>query len=130
MALPVIPSSWGDLDNQFRLDNTGRLLERTGIDTVIGDIENIIMTRPGERPMRPDFGSYAYKSLFDSLSPDTARVLAADIMTAVNQQQSKGTIENIEITVDYPDSAYIVNISVAITAIGQTINMTRVLVQE
>ncbi len=130
MNLPVIPTSWGDIDNQFRLDNTGRLMERIGTDAAICGIENIILTRPGERVMRPKFGCYAYQSLFEPLSTSTGRVLGAEILRAVNEEQSRGTIENINITVDYNNSAYILSISVVITATGQTVNVTKILVQE
>ena len=63
----------GDLDFPYHFDGRGRTAT-TGRDDHIRDlIEQVLFTAPGERVMRPDFGSGLLALVFEPNSSDARR---------------------------------------------------------
>lgn len=56
----------------FAWDDAGRTATVTGGAWVRGLIEQLLLTAPGERVMRPDIGSGALQLVFAPLSPELA----------------------------------------------------------
>jgi phage baseplate assembly protein W len=60
----------------------------------------ILATYPGERPMRPDFGSRTRDFVFRSATYDTAAELAHEVEKALLRWEPRVDIEYVNVTVD------------------------------
>jgi len=125
-----ISEEWKDVDNLFRLDGKGFLRMREGVDAVVCGVENVIMTRPGERVMRPDFGCYVYRYLFEPLHPVNGKMIGSEIITAVKDWETRAEVESMDVVIDYTKGAYIVKMQIVVKDIGETIEVVRILIRE
>jgi phage baseplate assembly protein W len=73
------------LAHPYRFDARGRTAEATDAAHVRGLIEQVLFTAPGERVMRPDFGSGARQLLFAPNSDTLAAVVQMSVQAALNQ---------------------------------------------
>jgi phage baseplate assembly protein W len=60
----------------------------------------ILATYPGERPMRPDFGSRLRDFVFRSATVDTAAELSNEVHKALLRWEPRVDIEFVDVTVD------------------------------
>jgi hypothetical protein len=60
----------------------------------------ILATYPGERPMRPDFGSHLRDFVFRSATIDTAAELSQEVENALLRWEPRVVVEYVEVTVD------------------------------
>ena len=60
----------------------------------------ILATYPGERPMRPDFGSRLRDYVFRSATVDTAAELSDEVQQALLRWEPRVDIETVNVTVD------------------------------
>lgn len=67
---------------KFPIDT--KFVPEDGIDLVLQDIQLLLLTRPGERVMRPTFGCGINTRLFDNLDT-VANVGAVDIADAIRE---------------------------------------------
>lgn len=65
-------------------------------------IRLILATYPGERPMRPEFGSRLRDYVFRSASIDTAAELANEVEKALIRWEPRVIVDAVNVTVD-PD---------------------------
>lgn len=75
----------------------------------------ILATYPGERPMRPDFGSRVRDFVFRSATIETAAELSDEVHKALLRWEPRVVVESVDVTVDaaernrlYIDVNYIV----------------------
>ena len=68
----------------IRMGNTG-FFDQTfsSIDEAKSNMINLLLTRKGERPMLPDFGTNIYNYLFDQMTGDLSNKIEQEITTAV-----------------------------------------------
>jgi phage baseplate assembly protein W len=66
-------------------------------------IRLILATYPGERPMRPEFGSKVRDFVFRSATIDTAAELASEVEKALTRWEPRITVEHVNVTVDEDD---------------------------
>ena len=66
-------------------------------------IRLILATYPGERPMRPEFGSRLRDFVFRSASIDTAAELAHEVEKALLRWEPRVDVERVNVTVDPDD---------------------------
>jgi uncharacterized protein len=66
-------------------------------------IRLILATYPGERPMRPEFGSRLRDYVFRSASIDTAAELAHEVEKALLRWEPRVDVERVNVTVDQDD---------------------------
>ncbi|MDT4916301.1 MAG: uncharacterized protein QOI15_44 [Pseudonocardiales bacterium] len=66
-------------------------------------IRLILATYPGERPMRPEFGSKVRDFVFRSATIDTAAELASEVEKALTRWEPRITVEHVNVTVDDDD---------------------------
>jgi len=67
----------------FRFDTTGYPAPVVGQKTLHDSIFTILSTYPGERVMRPTFGSYLKSYVFDPMSRATAYQARAEVFRAI-----------------------------------------------
>lgn len=63
-------------------------------------IRLILATYPGERPMRPDFGSRLRDFVFRSATVDTAAELANEVEKALLRWEPRVIVESVNVTID------------------------------
>lgn len=66
-------------------------------------IRLILSTYPGERPMRPEFGSRIRDFVFRSATIDTAAELAREVEEALLRWEPRIVVEGVNVTVDQDD---------------------------
>lgn len=64
---------------------TGRIKGSSYEDDIAESIKIILMTKKGERMMRPDFGCNIYKYMFDILDVTTIRQIELEIEEAIRK---------------------------------------------
>jgi hypothetical protein len=73
------------IDFPFGIDETGRTRESSGAEYVRDLMEQILFTAPGERVMRPDFGSGARHLVFEPNDKQLAATTEYSIRGALQQ---------------------------------------------
>jgi uncharacterized protein len=90
-----------DLDFPYRIDLGGRTSSTTDAEHVRDLVEQLLFTMPGERVMRPDFGSGLMQLVFQPNSEELAT--AVQFLVQGSLQQWLGeliTVETVEVTSD------------------------------
>jgi phage baseplate assembly protein W len=114
----------------FRIDGRGRTREarrdEDNDEYIRGLIEQVLFTAPGERVMRPDFGSGVRRLLFAGNSPEMAATTQMLAQSAL-QQWLGHLIVTESVSIDAVDSAVHVEIvySVRRTQKRQTVTFER-----
>jgi Bacteriophage baseplate protein W len=83
-----------------RTDVTGSVALVSAEREVIESIQLILATAPGERPMRPEFGSRLRDYVFRSATVDTAAELSNEVHKALLRWEPRVDIEFVDVTVD------------------------------
>ena len=97
-----------NLTYPYQIDGRGRTAESSEEAWVRGLIEQVLFTSPGERVMRPDFGSGVLQLVFAPNSPELAAATQMLVQGAL--QQWLGDIITIE--------------SMAVEAVDSTLRIT------
>jgi phage baseplate assembly protein W len=88
-------------------------------------IEQILMTTPTERVMRPAFGCNLQKFVFDNNDDLLPQLLRMEIVGAIGKWEPRAAIQDVEF--QRKDSELIVTVSYVVTATG-TLNTVNVAV--
>jgi uncharacterized protein len=84
------------------VDARGRLAmvrDETDIEQAIG---LIIDTRPGERPMRPEFGCGVHDNVFDAVDAQTTGKIEIAVRQALDRWEPRIEVEGIGFNLDEP----------------------------
>lgn len=79
-------------------------------DLLYESIIRILMTSPGERVMRPNFGVGLNRSLFEVVTPDILQDLAVTIHNAVNSYERR--VDVVDVQTELGDQQDVVKIHV------------------
>ena len=74
-----------NIDFPFHFDAFGRSAETNDAEHVRDMIEQLLLTRPGERVNRPEFGSGLLHAVFEPNSPELAKALEFTTRAAVQR---------------------------------------------
>lgn len=103
----------------FRIDPRGRSAA-VDADTHARElVEQVLFTAPGERVVRPDFGSGLPQLLFAPAGDTLASATEASV-TAALQRWLADVIEVREVTVDHDEARLTVTVSYRVVATGTT----------
>jgi uncharacterized protein len=83
-----------NIDHPFHFDLLGRTADTTHADHVRDMIELLLLTSPGERVNRPDFGSGLMQQVFAPNSPEIAAAL--EFATRAALQRWLGDVIGVE----------------------------------
>ncbi|MEO7360526.1 MAG: GPW/gp25 family protein [Gemmatimonadaceae bacterium] len=73
-----------DIDFPFQFDEAGRTATTDTADHVRDMLEQLLLTSPGERVNRPDFGSGLLHMVFTPNSPELAAALEFSVRAAID----------------------------------------------
>lgn len=80
----------------FQADPTGSLLLRSGREKIEESIRLILSTRPGERPMRPEFGCAAHDLVFaPAASPRTIGAVSRAVEEALARWEPRIEVRSV-----------------------------------
>ena len=82
------------------VDDRGRVLLVSGEHDIDQSIRLIIDTRPGERPMRPEFGCGVHEQVFERLDAQTTGKLEVAIRAALDRWEPRVQVEAIDFEPD------------------------------
>jgi phage baseplate assembly protein W len=86
----------------MRVDPTGKIALVEGTKEIEESIRLILMTAPGERPMRPEFGCAIHDHVFDGVDGRTAGRISFAVREALRRWEPR--IDVLEVGVDrHPD---------------------------
>lgn len=85
------------------VDATGQIALVTGSREVERAMRLILSTYPGERPMRPHFGSRLRDFIFDGATWENATAIAAEVRAALRQWEPRTTVTDVIVTPEGAD---------------------------
>lgn len=83
---------WSDIHDTVALDRHGNIKLVTNIDAVIVSMQNILGTIPGERVMRPNFGSVAHQLLFEGASQAIIDIASSRLKTDIESWEPRVSV--------------------------------------
>jgi phage baseplate assembly protein W len=95
----------------MRVDHTGAIALTNGAADLDQSLRVILMTSPGERVMRPQFGCRIWDLLFEPVTANLLGLIAQAVRDAIAQWEPRVRVEDVTPTVD-PDDQALVRISV------------------
>jgi len=114
-----------DLKLPFGVDNFGRIAT-TSVPEVVGrqHLTSFLLTQPGERVMRPDFGSPIRETVFEPLDEVTAALLVTRVQERVETYVRTARLVSLGADVDSEQSALRLTVEFAL-AVGAGEGVTR-----
>ncbi len=97
------------IDYSFQFDGSGRTAQTDDSGYIRDLIEQVLLTAPGERVMRPAFGSGVLQLVFASASPEVAATTQFLIQGALQQWLSDVIIVDT-VDVQMQDSALLITV--------------------
>ncbi|MCU7820358.1 GPW/gp25 family protein [Kitasatospora sp. DSM 101779] len=98
------------IDHPYDIGGSGRTATTDPDDHVRDMIEQLLLTTPGERVMRPDFGAGLLQLVFEPGGPEAAATTQYLVQSAVEQHLGQVlTADRIEVEV--ADSALLITVS-------------------
>jgi phage baseplate assembly protein W len=94
----------------MRVDHTGSIALTNGAADLDQSLRVILMTAPGERLMRPQFGCRIWDLLFEPITSNLLGMIAQAVRDAVAQWEPRVKLEDVTPTVD-PDDNGLIRIS-------------------
>jgi phage baseplate assembly protein W len=119
---------WSDVNNKLKLDKTGDVKKDVNLEAIEDAIENILLTRKGERVMRPMFGSALEAFLFEPISSATAHKIGLEVLDALSRQEPRIEVQKVEVVADHVIGGYRITIEAVVKELNVSFMMQRVLV--
>jgi len=119
---------YSDVNNKLKLDRTGDVKKDVNLEAIESAIENILLTRKGERVMRPEFGSVLEHYLMEPLSESTAHKIALEVLDALLRQEPRVEVRKVEVVADHRIGGYQVTVEAVVKELNVPFVMQRVLV--
>ncbi|QCW51924.1 GPW/gp25 family protein [Nocardioides dongxiaopingii] len=93
------------------VDHTGSIRLSSGVPELDRSIEMVLMTAPGERLMRPQFGCRIWDLLFEPVTANLLGLINQAVRDALAQWEPRITVEEVTSTGD-DSSSSLVNIHI------------------
>ena len=107
-----------NIDFPYRIAADGRTATTNDADHVRDMIELLLFTHPGERVMRPDFGTGLLQYVFATNSPELAATLQVTLQASLSRWLGD-LIDLREATVESIEAELRVTVSYALRATGE-----------
>jgi hypothetical protein len=107
-----------NIDHPFHFDATGAAATTTDADHLRDMLEQLLLTSPGERVNRPDFGCGLLRQVFEPNSPELAAAVQYTVMAAI-QRWLGDLIEPHAVEVTAEDSVLSITVRFALRRTGE-----------
>lgn len=89
-------TQWSDFDFSFDINpNTSNLLLKRDVESVKQSLKNLLLTRKGERPFSPNYGSNLYNFLFDPIDIVTETLIREEISVSIRNYEPRVNLLNV-----------------------------------
>jgi phage baseplate assembly protein W len=111
-------------DWPMRVDHTGSIKLTDGAPDLDRSIELVLMTAPGERVMRPQFGCRIWELLFEPVTPNLLGLIAEAVRDALAQWEPRIEVEDVQPVPDPRDHSLVrVNVTYRVRATNDRRNL-------
>ncbi len=84
----------------MHVDTSGAIAMGHGADDIDANLRVVLITAPGERVMRPQFGCRIWDLLFEPINANTLGLMAEAVRDAVGQWEPRVELDDVEIVPD------------------------------
>jgi len=98
-------------------------------EQAISNLKNLILTRKGERPLQPLFGSDVYSLLFENINEDLSTELEASLRKDIKFWLPYIIVDNVSVITEEDFNRVNISLSVRVTETGANTNIV-ILVSE
>jgi phage baseplate assembly protein W len=133
MELPARPDEPARYDATFvgrgfswpmEVDHTGSIRLTDSAEDIDRSMRIVLMTAPGERVMRPQFGCDIWDLLFEPVTPNLLGLIAEAVYEALGQWEPRVEVEEVTPVPDVDDSALVrVSVSYRVRATNDRRNL-------
>lgn len=109
----------------LRVDQSGAIATTNGADGIDSSLRVVLMTAPGERVMRPDFGCRIWQYMFEPINANTLGLMSEAVREAVGRWEPRVTLDDVRVE---PDPGSIGQVFIHIDYTVRTTNDRRNLV--
>jgi uncharacterized protein len=96
----------------LEVDHTGAIRLTDGVPDLDRSIRIVLMTAPGERLMRPQFGCRIWEMLFEPVTANLLGLIAQAVRDALAQWEPRVVVDDVQAQPD-PDRGSLVHIAIA-----------------
>ena len=108
----------------MEVDHTGSIMLTAGAEDLDRSIRIVLLTAPGERVMRPQFGCRMWDLLFEPVTPNLLGLIAESVRDALAQWEPRIEVEDVTPAADDDDSALVrIQISYRVRATNDRRNL-------
>src|SRR6201995_3146482 len=79
----------------MEIDHTGSIRLTDGAEDLDRSIQMVLLTAPGERLMRPEFGCRIWDLLFEPVTPNLLGLISEAVRDALAQWEPRITVEDV-----------------------------------
>jgi len=90
------------------VDATGQIALVSGSREIEQAMRLILSTYPGERPMRPKFGSRLRDFIFDGATWENAAAIAAEVRASLRQWEPRATVADVLVMPEAADPGVLI----------------------
>jgi len=123
----VYQEIWSDVNNKLMLNDVGDIRKDVNLEVLEDAIENILLTRKGERVMRPGFGSMLEYFLMEPISMSTAHKIGLEILDVLSKQEPRIKVDRVEVIADSELGGYHVKINAVVKELNMPYIVERVI---
>jgi uncharacterized protein len=91
----------------LRADPTGKVALVGGTQEIEESIRLILMTAPGERPMRPEFGCAVHDYVFDGIDPEMMGRVDHAVRVAIDRWEPRVEVDAVDFDIEGEDVIHI-----------------------
>jgi phage baseplate assembly protein W len=108
----------------MRVDHAGSIAMSTGVEELDSAIRMVLITAPGERLMRPNFGCRIWELLFEPINANTIGLMAVAVREALGQWEPRVDVESVTIeSLDGADGKVLIHIGYVVKATNDLRNL-------
>ena len=91
----------------LEIDHTGSIKLTDEVEDLDRSIRMVLLTAPGERLMRPDFGCRIWDLLFEPVTGNLLGLIAEAVRDALARWEPRIVVDDVQSVIDADDSALI-----------------------
>jgi len=120
VPIPTVPVIWSDIDPAIIADAQGNLELDINVQAVIGSIQNIIQTNPGERVFLPQFALGMQDLVFEPSNQGLMSKYADNIKASVEVWDPRVTVAGVDFNMNPDENSVSLTVRFSIASYTQT----------
>lgn len=119
-----MPDLFRGIGFPFRRGTTSFPAAASGAALIQDSVRTLVMTRRGDRVMRPDVGSGAYDYIFETNDPMLEETIRTDVSQTLGRYEPRIIVQSVEVVPDSDKGIVDVTINYVIRATGTPDSVT------